>query len=479
MVESQGVKENRPQEDPLAKAPIACHELDSAGKIVWVNDAECELLGFSRQDILGRSVWDFVAPGQQEESRRAVARKLAGEEPLPVFEREYVRPDGARVMLEIHEHYRRDAGGGIVGIRSYLLNITRRKGAEEALLKAQEDLESRIRERTAELELAIDFLRREMDERRVAEKEQRKLETQMQHAQRMESVGVLAGGVAHEFNNLLTSIMGYASMAAMDVPAASRAKENIDQVLAAAKSAADLTQQMLAYSGRGRVVPGPLDLSETVENSARLLESLVSKKATVKLDLQKDLAPIHADIGQVRQVMVNLVTNASDALEDRPGEVLISTGMQWAERGERPSFEPGHALSAGLYVYLDVKDSGSGMDIETLPKIFDPFFTTRFPGRGLGLAAVMGIVRSHKGSIRVTSQPGQGTTMRVLFPAIPEVENTAENSTASKAGADALDWQAVGTVLVVEDEEPIRNLARAILERCGLSVLAAANGNEG
>ena len=367
---------------------------------------------------MGRHIWDFVSPGEQEASRRAVTRKLSAEEPLPVFERGYERPDGSSLVLEIHEQYRRDRDGGIAGIRSFLLDITGRKRAEEALMRAQEDLEHRIKERTEELELAIDFLRREMDERRIAEKEQRKLEGQMQHAQRMESVGVLAGGVAHEFNNLLTSIMGYASMAALELPPASRAKENIDHVLAAAKSAADLTQQMLAYSGRGRFVLGPLDLSETVENTARLLDSLISKKAVVKLYLQKDMARIEADAGQVRQIVINLATNASDALEDRPGEV-VDFHRECSGPRERSCRRSSRATRSrpGLYVYLEVKDSGSGMDGETLPKIFDPFFTTRFPGRGLGLAAVMGIVRAHKGSIRVNTQPGQGTTMRVLFPA--------------------------------------------------------------
>jgi PAS domain S-box-containing protein len=476
MVESYRARILRPQEDPLADAPIACHELDRDGCVVWVNEAECRLLGLERVEILGQPIWKFVAPGEQEESRLAVLRKLAGGDPLPVFERRYVRPDGIPLVLEIHEHYRRNEDGSIAGIRSFLLDITRRKSAEEALLKAQEDLESRIRERTEELELAIDFVRREMDERRAAEKEQRKLEAQMQSAQRMESVGVLAGGVAHEFNNLLTSIMGYASMAAMDLPDASRARSNMEHVLAAAKSAADLTQQMLAYAGRGRFVLEPLDLSQTVESTARLLESMISKKASMKLCLHDHLARIEADAGQIRQIVMNLATNASDALEGRPGDVTIATGMQWLEMGEMPSLETGRVLPAGLYVYLEVSDTGSGMDSETLLRIFDPFFSTKFAGRGLGLAAVLGIVRSHKGSIKVTSSIGHGTTMRVLFPALPE---SAEPAPAGISEDDPLAWRSTGTVLVVEDEEQIRSLTRAILERAGLTVLTAPDGTDG
>jgi len=476
MVEGYGARAYRPQEDPLADAPIACHELDREGSVTWVNDAECRLLGLERSEILGRPIWEFVSPGERDASRRAVLRKLAGGDPLPVFERGYVRPDGVSLILEIHEHYCHAEDGTISGIRSFLLDITRRKHAEEGLLKAQEELESRIRERTEELELAIDFVRREMEERRIAEKEQRKLETQMQSAQRMESVGVLAGGVAHEFNNLLTSIMGYASMASMDLPDDSRARSNIEHVLAAAKSAADLTQQMLAYAGRGRFVLEPLDLSRTVDSTARLLDTMISRKARLNLYLQSDLPRIEADEGQLRQIVINLATNASDALEERPGEVSILTGMQWLEVGELPSLEAGHVLPAGLYVYLEVSDTGTGMDGETLPRIFDPFFSTKFAGRGLGLAAVMGIVRSHKGCIKVTSTVGQGTTMRVLFPALPEGDETVKRAAAAN---DPLSWRATGTVLVVEDEEPIRALVRAILERAGLTVLVASDGTEG
>jgi two-component system, cell cycle sensor histidine kinase and response regulator CckA len=476
MAESYGARPYRPEEDPLVDAPIPCHELDRDGRVVWVNKAECSLLGLKQEEILGRHISEFVAPDEQEASRVAVSRKLEGGDPLPVFERRYVRPDGIPLVLEIHEHYRRGRDGDIAGIRSFLLDITLRKNAEEALLKAQSELESRIRERTEELELAIDFVRREMDERRAAEKEQRRLEAQMQNAQRMESVGVLAGGVAHEFNNLLTSIMGYASMAALDLPGGSRARTNIDHVLSAAKSAADLTQQMLAYAGRGRFVLEPLDLSTTVESTARLLESMISKKATVKLHLEKNLSRIEADAGQLRQIVINLATNASDALEDHPGDVTISTGMQWLELGEIPSLEPGHALPAGLYVYLEVSDTGTGMDAETISRIFDPFFTTKFAGRGLGLAAVMGIVRSHKGGIRVTSKVGSGTTMRVVFPALPE---SASRMQPTLPIEDPLEWRGTGKILVVEDEEPIRSLARAILERAGLTVLTAPDGTTG
>jgi two-component system, cell cycle sensor histidine kinase and response regulator CckA len=373
---------------------------------------------------LGRPVWEFVAPEERDASRPAVVRKLAGEEQLANFERTLVRPDGSRLAIEIHENYLRDKTGAIAGIRSFLIDITERRRAEEALRKAQENLELRIRERTQELELAIEFLRREMDERRLAEKEHRKLEAQVQLSQRLESMGVLAGGVAHEFNNLLTSIMGYASLAETDLPEDSRARNSIDQVLAAAKSAADLTQQMLAYSGHGRFILEVLDVGKVIEGMGRLLDSMVSKKVTVRRNLAAALPHIEADSGQVRQVVINLATNAADALGDRRGCIEISTGVMWAEGGELPPLEAGRVLCAGLYVYIEVRDTGCGMDAETQAKIFDPFFTTKFTGRGLGLAAVQGIMRGHRGSIQVTSKVGEGTTFRVLFPAKDEGDET-------------------------------------------------------
>ncbi len=242
-----GVKP-RDADSSLRDAPIACHELDGEGNVVWINPAGCRLLGLAANQILTRPIWEFVAPGERDASRLAVQRKLSAELPLAVFERTYTRPDGSTLVLEIHEQYRRRANGSLLGIRSFMLDITARKQAEEELRKVSEGLESRIRERTQELELAIDFVRREMDERRAAEKEHRKLEAQVQYSQRMESMGVLAGGVAHKCNNLLTTILGFASLADAEVSHGSRAQEHLEQIIAAAGSAAELTQQMLAYS---------------------------------------------------------------------------------------------------------------------------------------------------------------------------------------------------------------------------------------
>ena len=455
----------------LADAPIACHELDLEGLIVRINEAGCRLIGLPRDQIVGHYVWEFVAPQEQADVRARLLRNLGSEQTLDPIERNWIRPDGQGLVLEVHSNYIRDSRGKIRGIRTFLPDITARKRAEEALRKVQEGLENRIKERTAELELANQFLWREMDERRQAEEERRKLETQVQHAQRLESLGVLAGGIAHDFNNLLAIIMGYASLAGMDLAEGSRSRRALEQVMVAARSAADLTQQMLAYSGRGRFVLEPVNVTQLIESVVRLLESTMSKKASLRLRLATNLPPIHADASQIRQVVMNLITNAAESLGDNPGSVEVTTGIQWADVGELPAMSPGTILPASNYVFLEVADTGCGMDLETLSKIFDPFFTTKFTGRGLGLAAVLGIIRSHHGSIQVRSQPGQGTIFRVLFPAMQ-----AAMACEQDAIREAESWQGEGLVLVVDDQAAVRNLARMILEGAGLTVLSADDG---
>ena len=457
----------------LADAPIACHELDLHGNIVWVNQAECLLLGLPEKRILGNAAWVIIAPETQTQSRDVLQRMLHGEPPPAPLERTIIRGDGSRLIVEIYSQHIRDARGRLVGLRSFLLNITARKQAEEALRKAQEGLENRIRERTHALELANEFLRREMEERQKREAEHRKLEAQVQHAQRLESLGVLAGGIAHDFNNLLASIMGYASLAARDLAEGSRPRQSLEQVLTAARSAADLTQQMLAYSGRGTVVVDLLNVTQLIESVVRLIETTISKKATLQLSLARDLPPVQGDASQIRQVVMNLITNASESLGDSRGTVEVRTGVQWAEAGELEPLEPGQILPAGRYVSIEVADTGCGMDDETLAKIFDPFFTTKFTGRGLGLAAVLGIIRGHHGSIRVDSRVGAGTTFRVMFPAAEGTVTDTEQDLREQPS-----WRSDGLVLVVDDQPAIRDLARTVLEQAGLSVLTARDGYE-
>ena len=313
---------------------------------------------------------------------------------------------------------------------------------------------------------------RDITERKRAEEERRKLEVQMQQAQKLESLGVLAGGIAHDFNNLLTAILGHANLALLALPPVSPARDDLREIETASVRAAELCRQMLAYAGMGRCIVETLDLSLLVRELTQLLQVSISKKAMLRCLLGENLPAIEADPAQMRQVVMNLVINASEAIGDNEGIIAISTG---AMHCDEPYLRESHTLEApapGTYVYVEVVDTGHGMDTETLTKIFDPFFTTKFTGRGLGLAAVLGIVRSHQGVIKVDSEPGKGTTFRVLFPA-----STKANARWEPKAATEL-WCSGGTILLVDDDESVRNVTKQILEHCGFHVLTAANGRD-
>ncbi len=282
--------------------------------------------------------------------------------------------------------------------------------------------------------------------------EKRRLEEQFRESQKFETIGTLAAGVAHDFNNLLTSIMGNASLIASDLPADSPHAEKLSDMLRASQRAADLTKQLLAYSGKGRHFVQKVELSTLVRRIQGLIEAAMSKKVTVEMDLAKQLPRIDADPNQVQQLILNLVTNAVEAIGDETGHITLRTGSD-----------------TGDTVYVEVRDSGCGMDEETRSKIFDPFFTTKFTGRGLGLAAVAGIVRGHHADIRVNSSPGAGSTFRVAFSVAEAVAPPAEGSAEGQLGE---------TVLVVDDEEMVRRIAQASLEIRGYKVVMARNGLE-
>jgi PAS domain S-box-containing protein len=318
----------------------------------------------------------------------------------------------------------------------------------------------------------------DISERKRAEAERRRLEAQILQAQKLESLGVLAGGIAHDFNNLLVGILGNASLALRDLPPESPAQEMIEAIVKAAERAADLAREMLAYSGRGKFVVEPTDVSMLVEEMGHLLEASISKKAVTRYDLGRNLPRIEVDATQLRQVIMNLITNASDALGEGSGLIRIATGMTRVTREELSEMVLHDELEPGDYLFLEVSDTGCGMDPEVLARIFDPFFTTKFAGRGLGLAAVLGIVRGHHGGLQVRSEPGRGTTFRVLFPC-QNATRVAFDGEAPRESSHGLDGPATGTILIVDDEEAVRTLVKRILERSAFRVLTARDGREG
>jgi nitrogen-specific signal transduction histidine kinase len=314
--------------------------------------------------------------------------------------------------------------------------------------------------------------RRLLEEKKAAEAALREKEEQLWRAQRLESLGILAGGIAHDFNNILAGIAGYAALVKAKLLPSDPIRNDMDVILKAVQRAADLTRQLLACAGKGKFVVEPVNLSRIVEDTRQILEASVSRKTLLKFNLHGDLPWIQADPSQIHQVVLNLVINASEAVGENGGLIVVSTdAVTRNEAGGASLFgdtDPGQ----GLYVCLEVTDTGCGMDKETIGKIFDPFFTTKFAGRGLGLAAVHGIVRSHRGAIRVSSTPGAGTTFRVLFPAGGPAADVAD------AGSAAPAWHGGGLVLVVDDDEVVRTMAQRMVEQLGFSALAAGDGEE-
>ena len=244
----------------------------------------------------------------------------------------------------------------------------------------------------------------------------RSAEHELGERQRRESLGVLAGGIAHDFNNLLVGVIGNADVLAREL-AGSAQGESAEQIKVAGRRAADLTRQMLAYSGKGRFVVESLSMSALIHELVPLLGSVISKKAELTLTCPEGLSPIRGDATQIRQVVMNLLTNASDSLDDRSGTISVQVGEVDADAEYLSQFVAATDLTAGRYVFVEVSDTGRGMDETTRERIFDPYFTTKFTGSGLGLAAVHGIVEGHEGGLRIYSEPGLGTTFKILFPA--------------------------------------------------------------
>jgi two-component system, cell cycle sensor histidine kinase and response regulator CckA len=304
--------------------------------------------------------------------------------------------------------------------------------------------------------------------------EARKLHEKLVQAQKLESLGVLAGGIAHDFNNLLVAILGHAGIALSDLRPESPVREDIAAIEVAAIRASELTKQLLAYAGRGRFVIGRLDLGRLVEEMGHLLSAVIPKNVILRYQFAAHLPAIEGDATQLRQVVMNLITNAADAIgPKKSGIITVSTSVIHAEKEYLAETYIDDTLAAGYYVCLEVSDTGSGMTAETRVKIFDPFYTTKFAGRGLGLAAVLGILRAHKGAIKVYSELNRGSTFKILLPAIDGSPDVTLES--GKKTDESRTW---GTILVVDDEESVRNVTRRILERAGYSVLVASDGVE-
>ncbi len=403
---------------------------DLDGNIVEVNPAFCRMHGMTREELLRADPLTFIHPDHHAGFHEAV---LAGRQ--------------GRVFRTAAVDFRKD--GSAFPVEVYGTQLVYRGGTH------------------------ILGVLRDMTERVEAEEERQNLEGQVRHAQKLESLGVLAGGIAHDFNNLLTSILGNTDLALMDLSPISPARESIKHIQEAARRAAELCRQMLAYSGKGRFVVEAVNLNKVVSEMGHLLSVSISKKTALAYELGDGLPAVEADATQIRQLIMNLITNASEALGDEGGVISVRTGTVACDRAYLSKAMLNRDCAEGTYVYFEVVDTGCGMDAETRERIFDPFFTTKFAGRGLGLAAVSGIVRGHEGALVVESQPGTGTTFRVLLPALD-----VQVAPARRATAMPMRWRGTGTILLVDDEDQVLTVVTRLLERLGFSVLTAANGRQ-
>jgi PAS domain S-box-containing protein len=300
--------------------------------------------------------------------------------------------------------------------------------------------------------------------------EHKRAEAALRETQKLESIGLLAGGVAHDFNNLLVGVIGNASLLEEMIAPGDLASEIVQRILKTGEQLAHLTRQMLAYSGKGRFVVEILDLSAVVRDISDLALRSLPKKPILHLDLEEHLPPMEADRGQIQQVLMNMVINASEAVGNHDGLITVSTRALVVDARYIQMHPGAEGLAAGEYVVVEVRDTGCGMDETVKSQIFEPFFSTKFTGRGLGLAAVHGIVRGHKGAILVASEPGKGSAFTVLFPATGHEGERSQLVTPKEVA------QGLGVVLVIDDEEAVREMVKTTLERHGYTVLVAQGG---
>jgi PAS domain S-box-containing protein len=402
-------------------------------RFVRLNKGGEHLLGMTTGALLGKNDYDFFPTEEAVFFEKKDRETLASGKLLDIPEEPIQTPSGKRYL-----HTKKIPVVDADGQPKYLLGIS-------------EDI----------------------TERKLEEERQRAFERKLQETQKLESLGVLAGGIAHDFNNLLVSILGNVGLVLVDLEPDSPVREPVEQIKVAAQRAADLTRQMLAYSGKGRFVMQRINLNSVITEITQLLQVSISKNAALRFNLQQSLPPIEGDVTQVRQVLMNLIVNASDAIGERQGTIGLTTGSVNADKEYLAGSFMAPELPEGHYAFVEVADDGVGMDRETQNKIFDPFFTTKFTGRGLGLAAVLGIVRGHGGAIKVYSEPGQGSVFRVLFP-IKDVPHEAE-----KSPNDTLKSKGNGTVLVIDDEEVVRNVTKRMLSRIGYTPILAEDGPSG
>jgi PAS domain S-box-containing protein len=420
----EAVRNSRKQlQDIIDGSPGVVFVKDLEGRFITANQAFERFLGMTREELRGKTDYDIMTRERADRYRENDRRVAETGEPIQIEEVADLA-DGRQHVFLANKFPLRDASGKIYAVCAISTDITAMKQAEERLRQSQ----------------------------------------------KLESLGLLAGGVAHDFNNLLVGVIGNASLAQEMLPPGDPAAELIEAVVKTGEQAAHLTRQMLAYSGKGKFVVEALDLSALIPEISALVRPSISKKIALHFDMAPGLPLTEADRGQVQQVFMNLVLNAAEAIGSQDGLISIRTGVENVDQRYSHLHPETAELRPGRYVFLEVRDSGCGMDEATRAKIFDPFFSTKFTGRGLGLAAVSGILRGHQGAIVVSSAPGQGSCFTVLFPAGARAARQPKPALVDAA------LQGAGVILVVDDEPLVRQMAKTALERHGYTVLVAESG---
>ena len=412
-------------------------ETSAAGRFTYVSPACEEVLGHPAQELVGQNPMRLHHPEDRDAFFAAVRASNEPGVPFSVPPHRLRRRDGTWLWVE--------ATG--------------------------------VRYERADGELRLIGVARDITPRLEAAAARRELEVQVRRTQKLESLAALTGGIAHDFNNLLTPILGAAGLVLVDMPADSPFRKRVETILQASKRAAALTGQMLAYAGGTDLELRAVDLSELLREMTLLLASTVSRQARLAFELEEGLPPVLGDPGQLSQVIVNLVVNASEALGDSGREIVVRTGVLDADRSLLGSCVLGEQREAGRYVTLEVGDDGEGIGPEVQERVFDPFFSTKFTGRGLGLAMVVGIVRGHGGALQVESAPGVGTKFRVLLPVAQPGSEATRNGQAG-AEMEIAPWTLSGVFLVVDDDEGARDFVTTLLERSGFDVRSARDGPE-
>lgn len=403
------------------------------GLIVESNPAFQQMVGYSADELKRLTYRDLTPICWHESEQKIIAEQIMRRGFSDIFCKEYIRKDGMVVPVELRTFLLRDNEGHPISMWAIVRDITQRK----------------------------------LDEDRRRQTELRLLE-----AQKLESLAIMAGGVTHDFNNLLMGILGNAELAEKDIPEDSPVRESLREITVSASRAAQLCRQLLSFAGQGNVSIETMDISEIVRDIARLMAKTTPGRVAIELNLHDGLPAVRGDVSQIRQMIMNLVVNAVEAIDKCGGFVRIATGAMNCSSAFLKETHHGNALPDGEYVWIEVTDSGCGIELDHQRRIFDPFFTTKFTGRGLGLSAALGIISSHRGTLRLKSEPGRGTSVLVLLPAADE------QPTRSHVSEDKRKALPQGTILLVEDDDAVRVMSEKMIRSTGMEAIVARDGLE-